>query len=111
VRLLRTPEDRFVDLPDFDYEPHYAEVLDQDGGTLRMAYLRHGPEDGPIVLLLHGEPSWSFLYRKIIPVLADGTDPKIKSGTGERNHRLGLIDLPSRDGESRGQAAGSRVTL
>jgi TIR domain/AAA ATPase domain len=39
------------------------------------------------------------------------TDPKIKSGTGERNHRLGLIDLPSRDGESRGQAAGSRVTL
>jgi haloalkane dehalogenase len=71
VRLLRTPEDRFVDLPDFDYEPHYAEVLDQVGGTLRMAYLRHGPEDGPIGLLLHGEPSWSFLYRKIIPVLAD----------------------------------------
>jgi haloalkane dehalogenase len=69
MRVLRTPEDRFADLPDFDYPPQYAEVPDGDGGTLRMAYVRSGPPDGPVVLLLHGEPSWSFLYRKLIPVL------------------------------------------
>lgn len=71
MRILRTPDDRFANLPDFGYPPRYAEVPDGDGGTLRMAYVRHGPEDAPVVLLLHGEPSWSFLYRKMIPVLAD----------------------------------------
>ncbi len=67
---LRTPEDRFADLPDFGYEPHYAEVPDPDGGSLRMAWVEDGPADGEPVLLLHGEPSWSFLYRRMIPVLA-----------------------------------------
>jgi haloalkane dehalogenase len=71
MRLLRTPDDRFADLPDFGGQPRYADVPDQDGGTLRMAYVQQGPEDGPPVLLLHGEPSWSFLYRKVMPVLAD----------------------------------------
>jgi haloalkane dehalogenase len=71
MRLLRTPDDRFADLPDFGCQPRYADVPDQDGGTLRMAYVQQGPEDGPPVLLLHGEPSWSFLYRKVMPVLAD----------------------------------------
>jgi haloalkane dehalogenase len=66
MRVLTTPASRFADLPDFDYEPHYADV-----GGLRMAYVEAGPADGEPVLLLHGEPSWSFLYRKIIPVLAD----------------------------------------
>jgi haloalkane dehalogenase len=70
VRTLRTPDDRFSDLPDFPYAPHYAEVPDQDGGTLRMAWVEDGPADADPVLLLHGEPSWSFLYRQMIPVLA-----------------------------------------
>lgn len=70
MRLLRTPDDRFADLPDFPYEPRYAEVPDGEGGRLRMAYVEAGPADGPVVLLLHGEPSWSFLYRKVIGVLA-----------------------------------------
>jgi haloalkane dehalogenase len=71
MRLLRTPEDRFADLPDFGYQPRYADVPDTEGGTLRMAYVQAGPDDGPVALLLHGEPSWSFLYRKVIPVLVD----------------------------------------
>ncbi|MBW0119524.1 haloalkane dehalogenase [Pseudonocardia abyssalis] len=69
MRLLRTPESRFADLPDFAHEPRYADVPDGDGGALRMAWVEDGPADGPVVLLLHGEPSWSFLYRTTIPPL------------------------------------------
>ncbi len=67
---LRTPEERFVGLPDFAYEPRYCEVDDDEGGTLRMAWIEDGPQDADPVLMLHGEPSWSFLYRRMIPVLA-----------------------------------------
>jgi haloalkane dehalogenase len=72
VEVLRTPEERFADLPDFPYEPRYVDVAagDGDGGRLRLAYVEAGPADGEPVLLLHGEPSWSFLYRRVIPVLA-----------------------------------------
>ena len=69
MRTLRTPEDRFSDLPDFDHEPHYVEVDDGDGGRLRMAYVDAGPADGPVALLLHGEPTWSFLYRHVVEEL------------------------------------------
>jgi haloalkane dehalogenase len=65
VHVLRTPENRFAALPGFDYPPRYA-----DAGGLRMAYVEDGPPDGAPVLLLHGEPSWSFLYRTVLPVLA-----------------------------------------
>jgi len=72
VDRVRTPEERFRDLPDFDFEPRYAEVVDPTGGApLRMAYLDEGPRDGDVVLLLHGEPTWSFLYRSMIPVLVE----------------------------------------
>src|SRR6476620_3433230 len=70
MQTLRTPDDRFAGLPDFAYEPHYADVPDPDGGTLRMAWVETGPADGPVVLLLHGEPSWSFLYRTMMAPLA-----------------------------------------
>ena len=63
--VLRTPDDRFTDLPGFPYEPSYATTSD----GLRMAYVDEG--SGPVVLLLHGEPSWSYLYRTMIPVLVD----------------------------------------
>ena len=66
----RTPDDRFAGLPDFAYEPRYAEVPDGDGGSLRMAWVEDGSAEGEPVLLLHGEPSWSFLYRQVIPPLA-----------------------------------------
>ncbi|EOD64630.1 haloalkane dehalogenase [Amycolatopsis vancoresmycina] len=70
MRLLRTPDDRFTDLPDFPFEPRYAELADPHGGVIRVGYVEAGPADGPAVLLLHGEPSWSYLYRKMLPILA-----------------------------------------
>lgn len=69
--LYRTPDDQFTDLPDFDWQPHYADVADPDSGQVRMAYIDAGPADGPVALLLHGEPSWSFLYRNVIQALVD----------------------------------------
>ncbi len=69
MESLRTPDDRFSNLPEFPFEPHYVEIDDTDGGTLRVAYLDEGPTSGEIVLCMHGEPSWSFLYRHMIPVL------------------------------------------
>ncbi len=63
--VLRTPDERFTDVPGFPFAPQYAETSD----GLRMAYVDEG--SGPVVLLLHGEPSWSYLYRTMIPVLAD----------------------------------------
>jgi haloalkane dehalogenase len=65
MEVYRTPDAAFDHLPDFPWEPSYAEVTDPDGGTLRMAYVDAGPADGPVALLLHGEPSWSFLYRHL----------------------------------------------
>jgi len=64
VEYVRTPEDRFVGLPGYDFEANYVDI---DG--LRMHYLDEGPEDGEILLLLHGQPVWSYLYRKMIPIL------------------------------------------
>jgi haloalkane dehalogenase len=71
MKALRTPDDRFTDLPDFPWTPRYVEVADGDGGALRVACIDEGPREAEPVLLLHGEPSWSFLYRRMIPVLLD----------------------------------------
>lgn len=86
MKILRTPEEQFADLPDFEFAPHYAEVAtldpaDPEGATLRVSYLDEGPADADPVLLMHGEPSWSFLYRHMIPVLVD------------RGHRVVAPDL------------------
>src|SRR4051812_36109582 len=69
MKVLRTPDARFAGLPDFPYRPHYAEIETGEGTRLRLHYLDEGPRDGSPVLLLHGEPSWCFLYRKMIALL------------------------------------------
>lgn len=70
VKALRTPEERFADLPDFPYAPAYVEDLPGFSG-LRMAYIDEGPKEAEIFLCLHGEPTWSFLFRKMIPVFLE----------------------------------------
>jgi haloalkane dehalogenase len=70
MTVLRTPDDRFDNLPGFPFEPHYCEIGDPDLGRLRIHYVDEGPAHGPVVLCLHGEPTWSYLYRKMIPVFA-----------------------------------------
>ena len=71
MEFLRTSEDRFKNLPDYDFPPHYVELDDGEGERLRMHYLDTGPKDGQVVLLVHGQPTWSYLYRKMIPVLTE----------------------------------------
>ena len=66
VAFVRTPDEFFQGLPEWPYEPKYVEI---DG--LRQGYVDEGPADGEVVLLLHGQPSWSYLYRKMIPVFVD----------------------------------------
>ncbi|MEP1125799.1 MAG: haloalkane dehalogenase [Ilumatobacter sp.] len=76
MRTLRTPDERFADLDGYPFAPNYVDVGDQDAtrpnGSLRVHYLDEGPAHGPIVLAMHGEPSWSYLYRKMIPLLVAG---------------------------------------
>jgi haloalkane dehalogenase len=71
MKALRTPDECFAGLTDFPFAPHYVDVDDCEGGSLRVHYIDEGPVDGPIVLLMHGEPTWSYLYRKMIAVLVD----------------------------------------
>lgn len=70
MKLLRTPDDRFDGLPDFPFAAHYVTVPGDEGADLRIGYVDEGPRDAAPVLLMHGEPSWSYLYRKIIPRLS-----------------------------------------
>jgi len=66
MKILRTPDSRFENLPNYPFEPHYMTV----GDALRLHYVDHGPRDGQVVIMMHGEPSWSFLYRHMITAVA-----------------------------------------
>lgn len=69
METLRTPDERFEDLPGFDHAPHYTEVPDGEGGALRIHHVDTGPSDGPTVLCMHGQPTWCYLYRHMIDTL------------------------------------------
>jgi haloalkane dehalogenase len=64
MEILRTPDERFHNLPGYSFAPHYVEV---DG--IRIHYVDEGPANAETVLLMHGEPSWSYLYRKMLPII------------------------------------------
>ena len=74
MKILRTPDSAFAGITDFPFAPHYADIADaQDGTPLRVHYVDEGPRDAPVVLMMHGEPTWSYLYRHMIgPVVAAG---------------------------------------
>jgi haloalkane dehalogenase len=70
METLRTPDERFANLPGYSFEPHYTEVSDGEGGKLRIHHVEQGPSSGEVVLCLHGQPTWSYLYRTMIPIFA-----------------------------------------
>jgi haloalkane dehalogenase len=71
MKALRTPDERGQKLPGYGFEPHYAEIADGEGGRLRVHYIDEGPRDArDCLLLMHGEPSWCYLYRRMIPIFA-----------------------------------------
>ena len=81
MEFLRTPDERFVDLEDYDFAPHYRSITTADGTALRLHFIDEGPRDADPVLLLHGNPSWSYLHRKMI------------RGLVARGHRVLALDL------------------
>ncbi|MEP3420654.1 MAG: alpha/beta fold hydrolase [Erythrobacter sp.] len=68
---LRTPDECFENLADFPFAANYVDVSDAEGGSLRMGYVDEGPRDGPAVVMIHGNPTWSYMWRRLIPVLAE----------------------------------------
>ena len=88
MKTRKTPESRFAGLPDYDFAPHYVSLDDHEGGTLDMAYVEAGASDAPPVVLIHGNPTWSFMWRKILPRLA---------GAGFRAIALDLVGMGRSD--------------
>ena len=71
MKIRKTPDKYFANLPDYDFEPHYLTLDDDEGGTLDMHYIEAGPADGQPVVMIHGNPTWSFMWRKIMRQLGD----------------------------------------
>jgi haloalkane dehalogenase len=69
MKILRTPDERFENLNDYPFEPHYTIIETDDGSDLRVHHIDEGPKDGPILLAMHGQPVWSYLYARMIPFL------------------------------------------
>ena len=81
MKVLRTPDERFAALEGYAFEPRYTEVRDDDGSLLRIHHLDEGPRDAAPILLMHGNPTWAYLYRRFVP-------PLVAAG-----HRVVAVDL------------------
>jgi haloalkane dehalogenase len=81
MKVLRTPDERFAGLEGYAFEPHYTEVKDEDGTPIRIHHVDEGPRDAAPILLLHGNPTWAYIYRKFVP-------PLVAAG-----HRVLAVDL------------------
>lgn len=81
MKIMRTPEECFANLPGYDFEPHYVEIHDDDRTPIRIHHLDEGPRDAAPILLMHGNPTWAYLYRNMIPGLVDA------------GHRVIAVDL------------------
>jgi haloalkane dehalogenase len=81
MKIMRTPEECFANLPGYDFEPHYVEIHDDDGTPIRIHHVDEGPQDAAPILLMHGNPTWAYLYRNMIPGLVDA------------GHRVIAVDL------------------
>jgi len=81
MRFLRTPDERFAGLEGYSFAPHYSEVRDEDGTSLRIHHVDEGPRDAAPILLMHGNPTWAYIYRKFVPPLAAA------------GHRVVAVDL------------------
>ena len=71
METRKTPDKCFVNLPDYDFEPHYVTLDDDEGGTLDMHYIEAGPANGQPVVMIHGNPTWSFMWRIILRHMKD----------------------------------------
>ena len=69
MKILRTPDHCFDNIPDYPFEPHYTTVKTHDGSDLRIHHIDEGPKEGPVILCMHGQPVWSYLYGRMIPHL------------------------------------------
>ena len=81
MKVLHTPDERFADLEGYAFEPHYIHVTDEDGTAIRIHHVDEGPRDAAPILLMHGNPTWAYLYRKFVPPLAAA------------GHRVVAVDL------------------
>ena len=71
MKILRTPDESFEGITDFPYQPNYTNIRTRDGSELRIHHIDEGPKDANPIILFHGEPAWSYLFRKMIPVFTD----------------------------------------
>ena len=69
MQILRTPEDQFAGVKDYPFAPHYTVIKTHDGSDLRIHHIDEGPVDGPVILCMHGQPVWSYLYARMVPHL------------------------------------------
>ena len=94
MKVLRTPDERFASLPGYPWAPNYLTIRDEDGTDIRVHYIDEGPRDGEVVVMLHGNPSWTYYWRKLLSGLSDPASGKGYRGIVPDHIGMGLSDKP-----------------